>query len=155
HPVRERLPARRRHVARHADGDRPRARLAARGGDPQDHPRERCARVPPSAAEGVHSLKPGLRLALVAAWTAPALPLTFVTALTSTYYLKFGTDVLGLAPGALGVAFGLSRIWEGVASPLIGYLSDRTRSRLGRRRVWLLGAAAPIALASAMVWAPP
>jgi Na+/melibiose symporter-like transporter len=103
----------------------------------------------------VHSLKSGLRFALIAAWTAPALPLTFVTALASTYYLKFGIDVLGLAPGALGLAFGLSRVWEGLASPLVGHYSDRTRSRLGRRRVWLLAGAAPIALATGMIWAPP
>jgi Na+/melibiose symporter-like transporter len=103
----------------------------------------------------VHSLKLGLRSSAVAAWTAPTLPLTFVTSLLSTYYLKFGTDVLGIAPAALGLAFGLSRVWEGVASPLVGYLSDRTRSRLGRRRVWMLGAALPLGFAFFLVWAPP
>jgi GPH family glycoside/pentoside/hexuronide:cation symporter len=79
----------------------------------------------------------------------------FTSSLLGTYYLKFGTEALLLAPGALGVVFGLSRAWEGVASPLIGFLSDRTRSRIGRRRSWMFAAALPLALALWMVWAPP
>jgi len=79
------------------------------------------------AAE-VESRPAALPISLVAAWTAPALPLAFVVALLSTYFLKFGTEVLGVAPGALGLVFGLSRVWEGVASPWAGFLSDRTRS---------------------------
>jgi glycoside/pentoside/hexuronide:cation symporter, GPH family len=148
-------------VARHAAGDRARARLAARGGDPQDHPRERLARVSAPAAQGLHSLNaakpapPALPISLVLAWAAPTLPLTFVGSLLSTYFLKFGTEALLIAPGALGVLFGLSRAWEGVASPLIGFYSDRTKSRLGRRRSWMLAAALPFALAIGMVWAPP
>jgi GPH family glycoside/pentoside/hexuronide:cation symporter len=106
------------------------------------------------AAE-VESRPAALPISLVAAWTAPALPLTFVVALLSTYFLKFGTEVLGVAPGALGLVFGLSRVWEGVASPWAGFLSDRTRSRLGRRRSWMLGGAVPAALSLVMVWAPP
>ena len=96
-----------------------------------------------------------MRLSLVAAWAAPALPLTFAVALLSTYYVKFGADVLGVAPGALGVLFGLSRVWEGLASPWIGFFSDRTRSGLGRRRSWMLAGSLPVALALVMVWAPP
>jgi len=91
----------------------------------------------------------------VAAWAAPALPLTFVLSLLGTYYLKFGTEALLLAPGALGIVFGLSRAWEGVASPLIGFLSDRTRARFGRRRSWMLAASLPLACALWIVWAPP
>jgi GPH family glycoside/pentoside/hexuronide:cation symporter len=91
----------------------------------------------------------------VAAWAAPSLPLMFAGSLLSTYYLKFGADALLLAPGALGVVFGLSRAWEGVASPLIGFLSDRTRSRLGRRRSWMGAGAVPLAAAIWMTLAPP
>jgi GPH family glycoside/pentoside/hexuronide:cation symporter len=98
---------------------------------------------------------PALPISLVVAWAAPSLPVTFAVALTSTYFLKFGSDALGVAPGALGIVFGLSRVWEGLANPLIGYLSDRTGSRLGRRRSWMLAAALPAAVSLVMVWAPP
>jgi GPH family glycoside/pentoside/hexuronide:cation symporter len=107
------------------------------------------------AGESPEPAPPELSMSVVAAWTAPALPLTFVVALLSTYFLKFGTEALSVAPGALGFVFGLSRVWEGIASPLVGFLSDRTRSRLGRRRSWMLGASLPAALSIAMVWAPP
>lgn len=99
--------------------------------------------------------RPALPFSLVAAWAAPGLPVNFVTGLLGVYFLKFGTDVLLVAPGALGLVLGLSRLWDGVASPVIGFLSDRTRHRLGRRRSWILAAALPSALTCVMVWSPP
>jgi glycoside/pentoside/hexuronide:cation symporter, GPH family len=98
---------------------------------------------------------PALPFSSVLAWAAPGLPLSFIGALLSTYFLKFGTDALLVAPGALGIVLGLSRIWEGAVSPLIGFLSDRTRTPLGRRRSWMVASGLPLALALVMVWAPP
>jgi GPH family glycoside/pentoside/hexuronide:cation symporter len=85
----------------------------------------------------------------------PAAPVYFTFMLTAVYLLKYTTDVLLVAPGVMGVLYGLSRIWDAVSDPIAGYLSDRTRSRLGRRRSWLLASALPIALGFAMMWSPP
>lgn len=76
-------------------------------------------------------------------------------ALISFYFLKFSTDVLLLAPGVIGLFFGLSRIWDAVSDPLAGYWSDRTQTRYGRRRPWFLAAALPLAIAFVGLWAPP
>jgi len=50
-------------------------------------------------------------------------------------FMNFATDVLLIAPAVMGVIFMVSRIWDAVSDPLAGTLSDRTRSRFGRRRI--------------------
>ena len=71
------------------------------------------------------------------------------------YLLPFYTDVVVLAPwlAGLGKMFGL--IWDGVNDPVTGYLSDRTQTRLGRRRPFLLAAALPMGLTFGLLWSPP
>ena len=62
----------------------------------------------------------------------------------SLYVMKFSTDVLLIAPAVMGAIFSLSRIWDAISDPLVGYLSDRTTLKLGRRRTWILGSCLPI-----------
>jgi len=85
----------------------------------------------------------------------PASGLGFMQILMSVYLLKFSTDVLLIAPVTMGLWLGVSRIWDAVSDPLIGYLTDRTRSRWGRRRPWMLAGALPMAAGFLMLWAPP
>ncbi len=71
------------------------------------------------------------------------------------YFLNFATDVLLLAPFSVGLLFAAGRVWDAVSDPIVGTLSDRTRTRLGRRRPWML-AAIPLLMASfVMIWSPP
>ena len=53
--------------------------------------------------------------------------------LTSTilgaYFLIFLTDVIGIAPGIAAVAILIGRSWDYVNDPIVGHISDRTRSR--------------------------
>jgi GPH family glycoside/pentoside/hexuronide:cation symporter len=69
--------------------------------------------------------------------------------------MKFATDVLLIAPAVMGVIYSMSRIWDAVSDPLVGYLSDRTTTRLGRRRTWILASSVPISASFYMVFAPP
>jgi glycoside/pentoside/hexuronide:cation symporter, GPH family len=55
------------------------------------------------------------------------------------YALKYITDVTLLAPALAGTALLVGKIWDAVIDPFIGFLSDRTKSKLGRRRPWMLG----------------
>ena len=73
----------------------------------------------------------------------------------SIWLMKFSTDELLIAPGAMGVSIMIARLWDGVSDPLAGHLSDSTRSRFGRRHVWMLGAALPLAVTLVLLWAPP
>lgn len=97
----------------------------------------------------------GLPRATLAAYALPSVGPMFLYNLILVMYLNFATDHLGAAPGAVGLLFFLAKAWDGVSDPLAGALSDRTRTRLGRRRPWLLASAVPLALFSIMAWAPP
>jgi Na+/melibiose symporter-like transporter len=71
------------------------------------------------------------------------------------YFFKYCTDVLLIAPGILGVLYGLARLWDAAIDPLVGYLSDKTEHALGRRRSWLMVSAPAIVIAWMMLWNPP
>lgn len=91
----------------------------------------------------------------VAAYAAPSVGMGFMWGLLALYFLKFSTDVLLIAPATIGLLFGASRVWDGITDPMVGIWSDRTRSGLGRRRPWMLGACVPIALSFYALWSPP
>ena len=88
-------------------------------------------------------------------YSLPASGLNFMENLIGMFLLKFTTDVLLLAPGLVALFFGVARIWDAVSDPFVGYWSDRTRTRFGRRRPWILASSLPLALAFAALWAPP
>jgi GPH family glycoside/pentoside/hexuronide:cation symporter len=71
------------------------------------------------------------------------------------YLPKFYTDDLLLNPGLIGLTFLLARFWDAVTDPVMGYVSDRTRSRWGRRRPYFVISAIPAAIAYYMLWSPP
>lgn len=58
--------------------------------------------------------------------------------LWSTYMLVFYTDIFGISAGAASIIMLLTRVWDGVNDPMMGAIADRTRTRWGRYRPWLL-----------------
>jgi len=85
----------------------------------------------------------------------PTIAVQFIYMLVMVMYMNFATDVLLIAPAVMGAIFFASKLWDAVSDPVVGFLSDRTRSRLGRRRSWMLGSALPVAAFGLMMWAPP
>ncbi|MCB0197206.1 MAG: MFS transporter [Anaerolineae bacterium] len=63
------------------------------------------------------------------------------------FLLNFLINMAGLPPGRAGAVLLIGKIWDAVNDPLVGTLTDRTRTRWGRRRPWLLFGAFPFALA--------
>jgi Na+/melibiose symporter-like transporter len=73
----------------------------------------------------------------------------------NSFLLLFYNQVVGLPAGQVGLALMLSLLVDAAADPLIGHLSDRTRSRLGRRHPYIYAAAIPAALFFYALWNPP
>jgi GPH family glycoside/pentoside/hexuronide:cation symporter len=75
--------------------------------------------------------------------------------LFGTYLLFFYTDVLGMPAAALGTMLLVSRIWDTVFDPVVGVLADRTNSRWGKFRPYLLYMALPFGLIGILTFTVP
>ncbi len=58
--------------------------------------------------------------------------------LWSNYMLVFYTDIFGIAAGTASIIMLLTRVWDGINDPMMGSIADRTRTKWGRYRPWLL-----------------
>lgn len=82
-------------------------------------------------------------------------PNSLVTNGISTFGLLYYTEILHLSPAIAGAALSLSIIWEAVTEPLMGYVSDRTRTRFGARMPWIAAGGLIVALAIYLFWHAP
>ncbi|MCC7361218.1 MAG: MFS transporter [Anaerolineales bacterium] len=101
-----------------------------------------------------HRLAVGTKLAFGAGDTGPAI----LGAINGFFLLDFLVNVARLPPSGLfsaATVFLLVKLWDGVNDPIMGWLSDKTRSRMGRRRPWLLFGALPLGLAFFLDWIVP
>jgi len=96
-------------------------------------------------------LSTGIKIAYGSGDTGFSLTATILGA----YFAIFLTDVVGLPPGVAAAAVFIGRSWDYINDPIIGYLSDKTRSKMGRRRPYLLFGAIPFALTFVMLWWKP
>ena len=73
-----------------------------------------------------------------------------------SYFVLFVySSVLGLPAWMAGLALNLVLIADAITDPLVGYFSDRTRSRWGRRHPFMYAAALPVAITYYFLWTPP
>jgi glycoside/pentoside/hexuronide:cation symporter, GPH family len=73
----------------------------------------------------------------------------------ATYIQFFYIDILGLRALWVGAAWSLYGLWNAINDPLAGYLSDRTRTRWGRRIPWIATTFIPLSLTFYFLWLPP
>ncbi|MFC1879824.1 MFS transporter [Chloroflexota bacterium] len=71
------------------------------------------------------------------------------------FFLYYLTDIVGMDPYIAGLAMFIGKLWDGINDPLMGILSDRTRSRFGRKRVYILFGALPFAISFILLWVIP
>ncbi|WP_216910255.1 MFS transporter [Synechococcus sp. CCY 0621] len=68
------------------------------------------------------------------------------------YLFIFYTSAAGLPPWMAGLVLMVSRLWDAINDPIVGWLSDKTRSSWGPRLPWILGSAVPLGFAMALMW---
>ncbi|MFP8880130.1 MAG: MFS transporter [Myxococcota bacterium] len=111
------------------------------------------SRAAPAVREGQPSER--LTTSVLVAYALPMAGFSAATMTLTLYLLKYSVDVLLVAPGAMGTVFMIARLWDAVTDPIAGQLSDRTSTRWGRRRPWMVAATMPILITLVMIWAPP
>jgi Na+/melibiose symporter-like transporter len=71
------------------------------------------------------------------------------------FFLIFYSQVMGVSAYLVSLALLIALTFDAVSDPLIGFLSDNTRSRWGRRHPYMYAAAVPVAIGYFFVWNPP
>ncbi|MBB3125575.1 GPH family glycoside/pentoside/hexuronide:cation symporter [Paenibacillus rhizosphaerae] len=79
----------------------------------------------------------------------------FVWGMTTSYLLYFYTNVYGLAATAIGTLFLITRILDAVIDPVIGVMIDKTSSRFGKARPFILFLTIPFAIFSVLTFITP
>lgn len=81
--------------------------------------------------------------------------LTLMYTMTTTLLIYFYTNVVGISAGAVGMIMLLSRVFDGFSDVLMGTIIDRTHSKYGKARIWILRLAVPYALAAVLLFTMP
>ncbi len=89
------------------------------------------------------------------AFSAGGFSMTLLISATSIFLLNFYTDVALVPPAIASLALLIGKVWDTANDPLMGWLSDRTHSRHGRRRVYLVYGAVPLALVTVLLFSVP
>ncbi len=71
-----------------------------------------------------------------------------------TFLLFYFTDVVGISPVAAAIIVLIPRLWDGINNPIMGIISDRTRSKWGRRIPYILWGSIPTGLFFFLLWVP-
>ena len=98
---------------------------------------------------------PGLSNRILVAYGLPGLPLAVLGLPLFIYLPTFYAETVGIELATIGLALLIARLWDMVTDPVIGVLSDRTRSRFGRRRPWMVGALPLLCLSIWFLFVPP
>ncbi len=77
---------------------------------------------------------------------------SLTSTIVAAYFAIFLTDVVGVSARIAAIAIFIGRTWDYVNDPLFGYISDRTRTRWGRRRPFLLFGPIPFAIIFTLMW---
>ena len=73
----------------------------------------------------------------------------------ATFLFIFYTDVFGLSPVTVGVLFLVARFSDGISDVLMGIIGDRTKSKYGKFRPWILWTAIPLAVILSLLFTSP
>lgn len=83
------------------------------------------------------------------------LAINFVWASIGLFIVYFYTDVVGISPGVVGILMLVSRIWDGVSDVIMGAIVDKTDTKYGKARPWILYLAIPFGISTILLFTIP
>ncbi|MEM9767303.1 MAG: MFS transporter [Cyanobacteria bacterium P01_D01_bin.71] len=98
---------------------------------------------------------PSLPFSVKLAYGTGELAAAVPSSLSAFFVLYFFTDVAGMTPVLAGGVLMFGRLWDAINDPLVGWLSDRTQSPLGRRYPWMLIGSVPLSICFVLLWTVP
>ncbi len=113
------------------------------------------ANIEPQPHAKVNYPSPKLSLPVKLAYGAGDFGAGLTSQFLAFFLLIFLTDAVGMRPAVAGSVLAVGKIWDAVNDPLVGMLSDRTRSRWGRRYPWIFLTAIPFGLSYCFIWIVP
>jgi glycoside/pentoside/hexuronide:cation symporter, GPH family len=81
---------------------------------------------------------PPLALSICIGWGMGFLGLMTLLQAVNTLVLKYATDIIGISAALAGFVIAATRIFDAITDPIMGAISDKTSSKIGRRRPYLL-----------------
>lgn len=78
--------------------------------------------------------------------------LTITCVMVSVLFALFMTDVVGLSPSMAAVAIFAGRSWDYLVDPILGYVTNKTKTRWGSYRPWLMFCSIPMGLCFGLMW---
>ena len=109
----------------------------------------------PTAAQAATTADARLPLGTKLSYAVGNVGLQMLIAAMGFLLMIFYTDVALVPPAVAGAALLVGKVWDTINDPLFGWVTDRTRSRWGRHRVYLIYGAIPLGIAAAAVWMVP
>ena len=111
--------------------------------------------IPPLPAKGAPGADERVTLGILLAYGAPSFAGAAMLVPILIHMPKFYADVVMVPLGYLAIAIAIGRALDALSDPFFGYLSDRTRSRFGRRRPYMALGAPLCAVAFFALFTPP
>lgn len=100
-------------------------------------------------------MKHSLKQSTIIAYGSGNLGYGFITHGITSYLMFYATAVL-LLPGTwVGILISISIIWDAVSDPIMGFISDATHSRFGKRHIYIFIASILMAVVNIMIWTIP
>src|SRR3954452_9022594 len=90
-----------------------------------------------------------------AGYSAADAAANFVFMTMILFQANFYTDVFGITAGAAATILIVARLWDAFADPIVGVLADRTNTRWGKFRPWVLFTAVPWAIVMVLAYTTP
>lgn len=97
-------------------------------------------------------MKKELKLSTIIGYGTGNFGYGFVTQMFSSYFVFYATAILLLPGSLIGIIVSLSIVWDAISDPLMGYISDNTRSKIGKRHIYILSGTLLISITNLFLW---